>query len=356
MREDRRWDMRTTIKDLANYTGYSVTTISMVLNNKANSIPEATRQKILEAVKELNYRPNQVAIGLVKKQTKTIGLIISDVSNSFFATMAKGIEDECRHHGWNLILCNTNNYHKREMEYIHTLADKGTDGIILCMARENDLEKVTETVDLLKRLNIPFVMVDRFSPQVDCCSVIVDHELGGYLAGKCLLEAGHRRIGCITGPSSLADSNDRTKGFRKALDEFGVKYNPRLMYEGNYEISGGEKGAEYLLKKNVSAIFAYNDQTAYGIYKYAGRAGKKIPEDISVVGYDDIYFSEILSVPLTTVHQPVYEMGLEAVRRMIEIIRQKDGVNKKVEFKPELVIRQSVAKIQLSTDNRNSKN
>jgi LacI family transcriptional regulator len=335
--------MRTTIKDIASYTGYSVTTISMVLNNKADSIPETTRQKVLEAVRELNYRPNQLAIGLVKKQTKTMGLIISDVSNSFFAAMSKGIEDECRRNGWNLILCNTNNYHKREMEYIHTLADKGTDGIILCMARETDLDKVKETVELLDSLTLPYVMLDRFSPQIDCCSVIVDHELGGYLAGKYLLEQGHRRIGCITGPNRLADSCDRTKGFRKALEEFGIEQNPKLMYEGDYDIHGGEKGSEYLLKKEVTAIFAYNDLSAYGVYKYAAKQGRKIPEDISVVGYDDIYFSEILNIPLTTVRQPVYEMGTEAVQQMIQIIRKKKKEHKQIEFKPELVIRQSVA-------------
>ena len=154
--------MRTTIKDIAKYTGFSITTISLVLNGKAHKIPKATEEAILQAAKELNYRPNQLAVGLVKKQTKTLGLILSDIRNSFFANMAKSIEDECRRNGWNLILCNTNDLHEREMKYLQMLADKGVDGVLICMARENDSEKVEEMVALMDSLNIPFVLVDRF--------------------------------------------------------------------------------------------------------------------------------------------------------------------------------------------------
>ncbi|SHK20449.1 LacI family DNA-binding transcriptional regulator [Hespellia stercorisuis] len=334
--------MRTTIKDIANHTGLSVTTISMVLNNKADSIPESTKEKVFKAVKELNYRPNQMAVGLVKRQSKTIGLILSDVSNSFFAMIAKAIEDGCHEHGWNLILCNTNNHHDREVAYIQALIDKSVDGIILCMARENTKKRLSETISILNENHIPFVMLDRFSPQMDCGAVIVNHELGGYLAGKYLLDMGHRRIGCITGPNDLADSNDRTKGFEKALKEYSMKLDPSLMYEGDYDIDGGEKGTEYLMKKGVTAIFAYNDLTAYGVYRYAGRIGKKIPDDFSVIGYDDVTFSEIITPPLTTIRQPVYDMGIEAVRQVIKGIQQGDGKYERIEFDPEIVIRFSV--------------
>lgn len=339
--------MRATLKDIAKYAGCSVTTVSLVLNDKAYSIPDSTKQKIVRAVKELGYRPNQLAVGLVKKQTKTIGLIISDVSNSFFSTLTKGVEDECRMQGWNLILCNTNDYHKREIEYIHTLDDKGADGIILCFAKEDDAMRVQETVKLLNHLGVPHVMVDRFAADIEGYFVSIDHEKGGYLAGKYLADMGHRKIGCITGPENLEDSQARTKGFEKALNEFGIKLNRDYVYVGNYDMESGETGAEYLIQKSVTAIFAYNDLMAFGVYRWMNKAGKSVPEDVSIVGYDDVGFSDILNAPLTSVRQPVYEMGREAVRQMIAIIKEQAVKRDKVQFAPELVVRGSVVKMEL---------
>ena len=171
--------LRTTIKDIANFTGFSVTTVSLVLNNKANRIPQSTRNAILDAAEELNYHPNQVAVGLVKKRTQTIGLIISDVSNVFFSTLAKGVEDTCRKQGWNLILCNTNDKHERDLSYIQVLADKGVDGIIFCMARDSDKKRAQESIGLLEKLKISFVMIDRYVEASVCSSVIVNHRQGG---------------------------------------------------------------------------------------------------------------------------------------------------------------------------------
>lgn len=338
--------MRTTLKDIAKYAGCSVTTVSLVLNNKAHSIPDATKEKVLDAVKELEYRPNQLAVGLIKKRTKSIGLVISDVSNNFFATLTKGVEDECRSQGWNLILCNTNDYHKREMEYIHTLDDKGADGIILCFAKEDDVNRVQETVGLLNQLSVPHVMVDRYVSDVEGYFVSVDHELGGYLAGKYLVQMGHRKIGCITGPMYLEDSRMREEGFRRAMEEAGITAGKDVMYEGNYDIESGEQGAVHLLEKGVTAIFAYNDLMAYGVYRWAHRNGYSIPKDISVVGYDDVGFSDILDAPLSSVRQPVYEMGREAVRQMIHIIKEKGAVREKVQFTPELIARSSVLELE----------
>lgn len=339
--------MRTTLKDIAKYAGCSVTTVSLVLNNKAYSIPDVTKEKVLSAVKELEYRPNQLAVGLIKKRTKTIGLIISDVSNNFFATLTKGVEDECRSQGWNLILCNTNDYHQRELEYIHTLDDKGADGIILCFAKEDDVNRVQETVGLLNQLSVLHVMVDRYVSDVEGYFVSVDHEMGGYLAGKYLVQMGHKKVGCITGPMYLEDSRMREEGFRRAMEEAGIIINEDAMYEGNYDIKSGAQGAEYLMKKGVTAIFAYNDLMAYGVYRWANQNGYTIPKDISVVGYDDVGFSDILDVPLSSVKQPVYEMGREAVKQMIKIIKEKGIIREKVQFAPELVARSSVLKLEV---------
>lgn len=334
--------MRTTIKDIANYTGFSVTTISLVLNNKATKIPQSTKDIIKEAVEQLNYHPNQLAVSLVKKRTQTIGLIISDVSNVFFSTLAKGVEDTCRKQGWNLILCNTNDKHKRDLSYIQVLADKGVDGILFCMARDSDHKKARESVDLLCRLKIPFVMIDRYLEQTDCSSVIVDHIQGGYTAVKYLVEHGHRKIGFVTGPLELADSKERLKGCNKALDEYQIEYCQELIYEGNYDKESGMAAGAYFADKNVTAIFAFNDMSAYGVYNELKKKGLSVPKDISLIGYDDIFFSEILDVPLTTVKQPIYDMGVEGVKLLSEEVESGNDTKKCITFQPTLVARESV--------------
>lgn len=335
--------LRTTIKDIANYTGFSVTTISLVLNNKAKKIPSTTRETIMNAARELNYHPNQLAVGLVKKRTETIGLIISDVSNVFFSNLAKGVEDECRCRGWNLILCNTNDKHERDLSYIQVLADKGVDGILFCMAQDSDQKGAKESVALMKRLKIPFVMIDRFLLEAECCSVIVDHQQGGYLATKHLLELGHQRIGCVAGPLRLEDSLERLQGYQKALEEYGVPFRKELVYEGWYGRESGTEAVNVLLQKNISAIFAFNDMAAYGAYSQLRKKGFRVPDDISLVGYDDIFFSELLDVPLTTVRQPIYDMGQEATRQLVEEVESKNVSHKCITFQPELIQRESTA-------------
>lgn len=333
--------MRTTIKDIANHTGFSVTTISLVLNGKAHKIPKSTKDTILEAVEKLNYRPNQLAVSLVKKRTKTIGLVISDVSNVFFSNLAKGVEDECRRNGWNLILCNTNDLHERDLEYIKVLADKGVDGILFCMSLDSNKEKAVESIKLMEDLKVPFVMIDRYLEEAYCCTVLVNHRLGGYIATKHLLELGHKRIACVTGPLGLADSVDRLKGYKEALKEYSIEYDKELIYEGNYDRESGSAAVEYLISKEFSAVFAFNDMSAYGVYNGLKQHGLFVPTDISVIGYDDIFFSEILDVPLTTINQPVYEMGVEAVQQLINEIDAEVNSRRCITFQPKIVIRSS---------------
>lgn len=335
--------MRTTIKDIAGYTGLSVTTVSLVLNHKADKIPQRTRDKVIKAVEELNYRPNQLAVGLVKKRTETIGLIISDVSNVFFANLAKGVEDECRRRGWNLVLCNTNDKHERDLSYISVLADKGVDGILFCMSLDSNKRKTRESIHLLEKLKLPFVMIDRFLEEADCISVVVDHKHGGYLAAKKLLELGHKKIGCVTGPQNLTDSRNRLDGYCRALEEYHIGYDEALIFGGNYDRKSGEAAVNYL-KDKVTAIFAFNDMSAYGVYKELKRSKIAIPGQMSLIGYDDIFFSEMLDVPLTTIHQPIYEMGVEAVHQLITEIDSGSNTKKCITFQPTLIERESAGK------------
>lgn len=334
--------MRTTIKDIAAKTNLSVTTVSLVLNNKPSKISQKTRELVLKTAREMNYRPNQLAVGLIKKRTKTLGLIVSDIRNDFFSSLAKGIEGECRRNGWTLILCNSNDHHDRDIEYINVLASKSVDGILYCMSIDSDYHNFKQSFDLLNELHIPFVLLDRTYPFPHLASVKMDHTLGGYLAAHHLIELGHRRIACVTGPHYLEDSYYRLDGYRKALNEAGIPFDSSIIFEGCYDAESGESAVSALLNKDFSAVFAFNDMMAFGVCRGLKKHGLSVPADISVVGYDDIFLAEALEVPLTTIKQPVGEMGSVATRKIIATIEDEPFTEDTL-FEPKLIIRNSTA-------------
>lgn len=341
--------MRATIKDIAAATGFSVTTISLVLNGKGYKISDETKNQILAKARELNYRPNQLAVSLVKRQSKTIGFIVPDISNVYFANMARAIDEACRENGWSVILCNTNDNYDRDREYIDLLADKGADGIVFIMAKDNTREMAAEEIDYLESIHIPYVVVDRIPELRNCPAVGTDHEIGGYLAARHLLSLGHRRIACVVGPhATQMDSEARYHGYCRAMEEAGIPVDERLVCAGEYTQEGGSAAVEKLILQDFTAIFACNDASAYGVCRKLKEYRKKVPEDVSVVGYDDVFYARMLEVPLTTVRQQVREMGREAVRLLLKQIREHKRPESKVIFAPELVVRESTARIQPS--------
>jgi len=323
--------------------GISHTTVSLILNNKATRIPESTKELVLRTAKELNYRPNQLAISLLKKKTKTLGLLIPDINNAFFSNLAKGVENEAHKYGWTLILCNTDNHYERDLEYINLLSSKGVEGILYCMASDTNLKKFVNVKSLFESLNIPFVMIDRTFDISSINSTKIDHRFGGYIATEHLISLGHTKIACITGPLHLEDSNNRLLGYKDALNKHGIPFDDSLIYSGNYQMSSGMQGVQNLRNKDYTAIFAFNDLMAFGVYKMLKQLGKRIPNDISVIGYDDISFSEMLDVPLTTINQPINRAGKLAVRHLIDSIESKTTFVKIPVFSPKLVIRESTA-------------
>lgn len=333
----------TTIKDIAAKTKLSVTTVSLVLNGKESKIPQRTKDLVIKAAEELNYRPNQLAVSLITKRTKTVGLIVPDIRNSFFSVLAKGIEDECRKNGWTVILCNTSDIHERDLEYINMLASKGVDGILYCMSSDSIFEKFQQCYDLLNRLHIRFVMLDRSFHLPNLITAKLNHFHGGYLAAKHLLELGHNRIACVTGPKHLEDSNQRLAGYIRALEEYKIPFDESIIVEGNYHMEAGASAVDKLLHKNFTAIFAFNDMMAYGVYKGLKTHGLTVPTDVSIVGYDDVFLSEIFEVPLTTIHQPVERMGSAAAKHLIEMIEK--GLESQLipVYSPNLVVRSSTA-------------
>ncbi|MDD2958458.1 MAG: LacI family DNA-binding transcriptional regulator [Lachnospiraceae bacterium] len=336
--------MRTTLKQIADVTKMSITIVSQVINNKPCRVSKEKRKLILETAEELNYRPNLVAVGLVKGSTNIIGLAISDIRNNFFSVLAKGVEEECQKNNWNMILCNSNDKHSKDMANLQMLADKGAGGIIFGMASETTEAMAQECIEFMQQEHLPYMLVDRYIDIQTDRIVCVDHVQGGYLATSYLLKMGHKNIAYITGPSNLIDSQQRLTGCNEALGEYGIVPNQNLIAEGKYTFESGAAAVEKLLKRSVKidAIFAFNDMMAIGAIKRLREHGIQVPQDVSIVGYDDIFMDEFLDVPLTTIKQPMKEMGRAAARQIINPESRYKNGEKRIIFEPKLVIRKSV--------------
>jgi len=337
---------RATIKDVAQKAGCSITAVSFVLNNKEGiSIPASTRASILAAARELNYRPNQLAVSMVTKRTNVIGLIIPDNSNGFFAELSKIIERAAHVAGYSLIYGNSGNDASRDLDYVRIFADRQVDGIILAKSPSLSQEGNRALLDFLETLTIPFLMVDRLIPGSQGYSVSSNNFMGGYLATRHLLELGHRRIGAYTGSRDILSSNERLRGYRAALQEWGVPFDENLLYEGNYQLGREKSALAHFVSCDVSAIFSFNDLMAFGLYQEIRKMGLSIPEDLSIVGFDDVFFGTLVHPSLTTVRQPIDQIGSVAVSMLLDLIKgappSKELQNRV--FAPTLIIRESTA-------------
>lgn len=344
--------MRVTIKDVARQAGVSTSTVSLVLNNKPVSISQQTRSAVLAAARELDYRPNQLAVSLVTQKSKTLGLIIADNSNLFFAQLSKHIETAANAAGYTLIYGNSNDSVRADLHYLHIFGDRGVDGIIISPSAFGTPDEYWSCLSFIYSLKLPVVFVDRSMEESNLPSVLPDNFTGGYIATRHLLDQGHRVIGCCTGPSNLNSSVQRLNGYRKALDEYDVPFNPALIYQGDFTTESGQKALPYLLGQNVTAVFAFNDMMAFGIYKEMHSYNLSIPGDLSIVGFDDIFFAELIQPPLTTVAQPIAEIASAVVEKLVNQIenpsREITAVPKT--FSPVLKVRGSVHRITAKTE------
>ncbi len=337
--------MRTTIKDVAKLAGVSPTTVSFVINNKPVSLSDETRIKVKNAIKALGYRPNQLAVGLVTNTTNTVGLILPDSTNPFFAVLAHYIEIALRQEGIAVIIGNTEGDPEITRKYLNIFSDRCLDGIILAQL---DFDNESETVkcqELIQTLDTPIVFVDRITHDQKTSSIQVDQQEIGYLATKHLLSLGHTRIGCVSGSIGLNVNARRYEGYQRALREHGIEPDERLLFCDSLSIECGCRALPYLLGQNVTAIFTFNDMIAYGIYKESRNYNLTIPTDLSVVGVDDIQFSDILYPPLTTVAQPVEAIAQCAVRHMLQLIDNRHAVVAPVKLCPVLKVRGSTKSI-----------
>ena len=327
---------KTTMMDIATIVGVSKATVSMVINGKDQSISEETKQKILAIAKKLNYIPNSMARSLSTNKSGTIGIILPDILNPFFSEMARAIEDSAEILGYNVIFCNTDNELTKEEKYIKLLISKSVDGVIFIAGGKSD-----ENVKILKYNNVPFVIVDRYvDGYEDMYGVFCENTKGVMEAIQYLYGKGRRQIAFVKGPKELAISKLRLDGYINKTREYKI-YDENLIFEGDLTIDGGIKAAEKIMGTGfkVDAIFFSNDAMAIGGMKIFIRKGYKIPKDISIVGYDNVQISQLIEPELSTVGQPIYQMGKESCKLLINIINGAQIQQKQIYFKSELIIR-----------------
>lgn len=328
-----------TIKDVARAAGVSPSTVSRALNDSP-LIREETKARIRRIAEELGYERNELARGLVMGASGAVGLVIPDITNPFFAEVTRGVGEVAHAQGYGVILCNTEEDPDRERSYIGLLRRKRVDGLILTSVTAEDPYLKT-----LARSKMPFVLVSRSSKVVDAPYVGVDDRLGGRLAVEHLVELGHRDIAFIGGPAGVQSCLDRLAAFEAVLVERGIPVREEWIGFSDFTQESGYKVAlRYLSgKKRPTAVFAANDVVALGVLQAADELGLSVPEDLSVVGYDDISYAALPRIQLTTVAQPSFDMGKIAAEWLLSTLRGRPQRRLYRLLTPKLVVRRTTA-------------
>lgn len=327
-----------TIKDVAKRAGVSVTTVSRVLNNSPHPISPETRQRVLEAVAELGFCPNAAARSLQLNETKTIGLMLPDIANPYYPGIVRGIEDVAHEEGYTIILCNTDRSRERTLRYLRVLREKRVDGIIFT---GGGVVEDASHDRFFRREEIATVVIGRHSAEFP--SVQINNVEAARIAVGHLLSRGHRCIACIAGPNTSTTVRDRLDGYRKALAEAGIEYNSALVVTGDFSPAGGYQAVQRLLglaDLRVTAIFAHNDLMAIGALKALTDNGLAVPQDVALVGFDDIPLASYVLPRLTTVAVPVYDLGVTAMRLLKDLLAGRT-VPAVTTLSIELVVRES---------------
>ena len=328
---------RPTIKDVAREAGVSINTVSRALNGKPDVNPE-TKRLVLEAAQRLKYTPNKLARGLRSNKTGVIGVIVADIANPFFSAVVKGMGKAAKGLGYSIILQDTGENYENEEEAIRIMISEQVDGLLI-----TPVQTENRSIHTLQESGIPFVLVARHFSDLDTDYVVVDDVQGGYLATTHLIEKGHEKIAFINGPACNSSAIERFQGYKKALEEHNIELNEKLMRNGALTMEDGYTHGKALLMGHgprPTALFTFSDFVALGAMKAVREVGLRIPDDIAIVGYDDIDFAFCLEVPLTTVRVLKKEMGKKAVSVLEKKIDEHEGQSH-LKMPVELVVRQS---------------
>lgn len=323
-----------TIKDVAKHAGVATSTVSYVLNNNKKLKP-STVERVLAAVEELGYRPNLIARSLKTRKTATIGIIVPDIANAFFTEIIRGIEDVSEKNDHSVILCNTYEDTDKEEKYLNILLNRDIDGLIFVGTGKNP--RILSNIQ-----DVPIVVVDRRIGD-SFPSVMVNNEKGGYLAASHLLKRKREEILLLSGPLAINTYFERLNGYLKAIKEAGMHRNELLIYECEVSYDGGQKTMEDILEHSIrfGSIFAANDLIALGAYNTLMKNGIKIPDELPLVGFDDIPTAHIITPGLTTVRQPTYQIGSRAAKILFRHVSGESAEIEHLVLEPELIIRET---------------
>jgi LacI family transcriptional regulator len=329
---------RPTLADVARSAGVSLMTVSRAINNKAG-VSADVRKSILKLAKELGYHPNQIARGLATNYTTSVGLVVPDNTNPFFAQIARGVEDTAYDHGYNIFLVNTAEDATREESALNSLCQKGVDGLILISSRL-PVKALKEEVALYPAV----VLVNRELKPIpaNTITVNINDQHGSQLAIRHFLASGRQRISYVNGPANSLSAKRRLEGYKKALEEAGLAFEPDLVERSAPDTDGGGYATTTLLKRrpDIDAIYAFNDLVAVGAMQTIEQLGKRIPEDIAVIGFDDIPLASIIRPQLTTLHVDLRQIGHLAMQTLLDKIAGNSRATS-IQIEPQLVLRAS---------------
>ncbi|GFR37570.1 catabolite control protein A [Insulibacter thermoxylanivorax] len=332
--------MTVTIYDVAREAGVSMATVSRVVNNNPNVKPQ-TRKKVYEAIERLGYRPNAVARGLASKRTTTVGVVIPDISNAIIAEVARGIEDIANMYHYNIILCNADMRKEKEIRVINTLLEKQVDGLLFMGGL------VTEDhIQAFRTSNVPVVLCATSDVEQSVPSVDIDHQLAAYDAVQALITRGHKKIALISGVlEDLTHYYQRYLGYRKALEEAGIPFREDYVRIGNGRYESGLEVMNYFmeLEDRPTAILAANDEMAIGAIHTVLDHGLSVPDDISIIGIDNVRMASMVRPRLSTVAQPMYDIGAVSMRLLTKLMKKEHVEEERVILPHELIIRDSIA-------------
>jgi LacI family transcriptional regulator len=327
-----------TIYEVSKLAGVSLATVSRVMNN-SGKVTAKTRQKVLSAIAELGYRPNSMAQSLASKRSNSVGILIPELYGPFFGVMLSSIEKELRDAGKRVVITAGHSNEIKERDCIDFLLGSSCDALILHVYSVPDRLLVS-----LNKGPVPIVLLNRLIPEMADRCITLDNEHGGYVAAKCLLERGHTQIAYVSGPHWKEESFKRLAGYKRAFAEYGVEIDERLLFEGDFEEASGRRAMEHFLQLDVpfTGVVCANDEMAAGVMDTARQKGLTIPDDVSVIGYDNVDFTTYLNPKLTSIGCQIREMGQMAARCVLKNTYNASDLEIRNTFEPELVLRESV--------------
>lgn len=337
--------LKITIKDIAEAAGVSTTTVSQILNNKGSRFSEETRAKVMETVKKFDYQPDFFAQNMITKKSKTIGMIVPDVTDFFFSKLIEGVEAYLNSFGYMMLLCNTSHSNLLEEKYFEELLRRSVEGIII--ATPNMLSDTIIKHPKVRNKRVPLLLMDLGKNPRNEGKLLVEEYQGVYDATKYLIDNGHRKIAFLREVGDYYQLSERITGFLNCLEDCAIEADERLIESSPLDIPGGYQGTNRLLEKNIpfTALVCTNDQMAIGAYQAITEAGSKVPEDISVIGFDGLEITRYMSPALTTVYQPIYDVGYTAGEFIIGAIEKPASKIPNKTFPTKLLIRDSVKRL-----------